>query len=165
MALVPCPPTSADFLASCPKPEVFVGNASAPGIPTATIDAILRQETDSAIAEAIRDYIGPDAVVVQIDEGLAGHIIARTMRKLMSYRGYNPDAGADKEIAEQGKRADDFITRCSRGAEGKRITPGYALATATPQQDSVRVRSARTADEWTRGKYNGRLARLVGRSS
>ncbi len=148
MALVPWPPVYADLIASCSKPEAITGNPSAPGIAQTTVETVLRQEADAAVAEALSDRIGVDVTVAQIDEGFAGHVIARALRRLMAYRGYNRQAGADDEIVELAKRADAFMEACSPGAGGKRITPRYLLNTPTAQQDSIRVRSFQRADAW-----------------
>ena len=130
MALVPVPPTSASFLASCAKPEAFTGNPSAnppvPGIPLDVIDRVCRQESDAAQAEALGDRA--TLPILQWDEGMEGHVIARAARRLMSHRNFNPKAGADSELIEAARRADDFIARCGPGAggrDGKRITPQF----------------------------------------
>lgn len=162
MPLIAFPPDAAYLIASCSKPEAITGNPVGvpvvPGIPTATIDLVLRQEGEAAIREALSDRIG-DAEVAQIDEGFAGHIVARALRRLMGYRGYNRQAGADEEIVKLGERADAFIAACAPGAgglNGKRITPRYVLVTATPQQDCIRISSSATADGWARSTNDPR---------
>jgi hypothetical protein len=146
--LVSFPPTSVTFLASCAKPEAFTGSPAGTGIAPATIDQVLRQESDSAVAEALSDRIGVDAVVATMDEGFVGHVCARAARRLMSSRGYNRQAGADDELVKLAERADAYMQSCSAGAGGKRITPRYTLDVATAQQDAVRVTSHRTSDWW-----------------
>lgn len=162
MALVPFPPTYADLIDSCSKPEAISGNPSAPGIPQATVEKVLRQEADAAIVEALSDRIGPDAVVLTVDEGFSGHIIARALRRLMAYRGYNRQAGADDEIVEQAKRADSYIVSCSPsapGGEGKRITPRYTTSAQVRSEDRIRIVTHQSADWWARSASDPRGAR------
>ena len=155
MALVTVPPTSATFLATCPKPEAFTGNPGAtppvPGIPAAVIDQVLRQESDAAAAEAFGDRA--TLPIVQWDEGLEGHVIARAARRLMSHRNFNPKAGADDEIIANAKRADEFIMACGPGAPGgagKRITPRFTDSKQNAVTDGIKVTSYQRSDWFTR---------------
>lgn len=156
MALVPVPPTSASFLASSAKPEAFTGNPSAsppvPGIPLATIDQALRQESDAAQAEAFGDRA--TLPILQWDEGMEGHVFARAARRLMSHRNFNPKAGADAELVENAKRADTFIEACGPGApggSGKRITPMFVDSKQNQPTDGVTITSHRDSDWYARG--------------
>lgn len=159
MALVAFPPSYADLIASCPKPEAITGNPSAPGIAQATVETVLRQEADAAEREALSDRIGADAVVLTVDEGFAGHIIARALRRLMAYRGYNKQAGADDEIKALAERADAYIAACSPGAQGKRITPRYTLSTSIRAEDRIRIVTHDAADWWARSRHDPRSPR------
>ncbi|HSM91884.1 MAG TPA: hypothetical protein VLT47_03295 [Anaeromyxobacteraceae bacterium] len=144
MALVPFPPTSTGFLAQCAKPEAFIGNAQTPGIATSTIDQVLRQEADRAVAVAVQDTYTPP--IVQMDEGFVGAVYATTARLLMSFRGYNRQAGADEEIAEAGKRADDYFALCQQ----KKARPLLVDSAQLVPRDSVRISSQKTSDAWAR---------------
>lgn len=159
MSLVAFPPTYADLIASCSKPDAVAGNPSAAGIPQATAEKVLRQEADAAVVEALSDRIGADATVLTIDEGFAGHIIARALRRLMAYRGYDREAGADDEIVKQAERADEYVKACSPGAQGKRITPRYTLDTSVRAEDRVRIVSHESSDWWARSRFDTRNPR------
>lgn len=155
MALVPVPPTSASLLATCPKPEAFTGNPGATppvlGIPASTIDQVLRQESDAAQAEAFGDRA--TLPILQWDEGMEGHVIARASRRLMAHRNFNPKAGADDEILAMAKRADEFIEACGPGAPGgagKRITPQFVDSKQNQTTDGIKVTSHHRADWFTR---------------
>jgi hypothetical protein len=139
--LVPVPPSAATFRGCCVKPEAFAA------IPDATVAQILRQESDGAAAEAFGDRA--TLPILEWDEGVEGHVIARAARRLMSFRGYNRQAGADEEIVEQAKRADAFISLCGPGkggADGKRITPQFVDSAANQVKDGVRVMSYRSPE-------------------
>lgn len=163
MGLVSFPPTSATFLVLCAKPEAFTGNPSAnppvPGMATATIDSVLRAEGDRAVRLALSDRIQITDVVTLVDEGFQLAIVQCTARSLMGQRGYNPKVGADQEIVDQAKRGDDYLSMMAPGAggaNGKRVTPGYQLASASAQQDSIRIRSSQRADDWARSRSDPR---------
>ncbi len=151
MALVPYPPTSADFLASVTKPETFTGNPGGsppvPGIPLATIDKVLRQEADRAVAVALSDRSTPP--ILQIDEGFCAEVIAVTARRLLAYRGWikagQPVEG-DSEYVALAERADLYFRSCGPSAEGKRITPQFIDSAQQRVTDGVRVSSWRTPD-------------------
>lgn len=158
MALVPYPPTSAAFLATASKPEAFTGNPSAsppvPGIPTATIDAVLREVADDAAAMAFSDR--RTLPLLQVDEGFQGHVFALAARRLMGHRGYNPKVGVDEEIVEQAKRADEYLEACGPGAGGKRLTPMVVDSKQDIPQDRVGFITHHTADWWARSRFDQR---------
>jgi hypothetical protein len=149
VALVPFPPTNAGFLAQCAKPEAFTGNTQAPGIALATIDQVLRQEADRAVAIAVQDTYTPP--ILQIDEGFVGAIYGAAGRVLMTFRGYNRQAGADDEIVEAGKRADAYFDLCQK----KQARPILVDSSQNHVRDSVRVSSHREADWFTRPRDAG----------
>lgn len=157
MALVPYPPSSAAFLAQCPKPEAFTGNPSAspavPGIPTATIDAVLRRCSDEAANIALSDRYTPPLLMV--DEGFQGWVFDLAARVLMRDRNFNPKAGADNEIAANAERADKMLEACGPGMGNKRITPLFVDSAQNAVQDSIKVSSYRDADWWARGGDRG----------
>lgn len=150
MALVSFPPTSTGFLAQCAKPEAFIGNASAAGIATSTIDQVLRQEADRAVAIAVQDTYTPP--IVQIDEGFVGAVYATSARLLMSYRGYNRQAGADEEIVEAAKRADAYFDLCQQ----KKARPMLVDSKQNETRDNIRVSSHVRADWWAQSRDGGR---------
>jgi hypothetical protein len=144
---VPFPPASASFLAACSKPEAFIGNPSAPGIPTSTIDQVLRAEADRAQALALSDR--STLPILQVDEGFQDAVFACAARRLMAFRGYNRQAGADDELVELAKRADAYLDACAPGAggtNGKRLTPIFVDSAQNLVRDGVRVTSHHTAD-------------------
>jgi hypothetical protein len=154
VALVPFPPTNVAFLAACSKPEAFIGNASAPGIPLSTIDQVLREVSDDAAALAFSDR--RTLPLLQVDEGFQGLVFAIAGRRLMSTRGYNRQAGADEELVEMAKRADERLGMCGPGAGGKRITYVVVDSAQNVVQDSIRIISNASADWWARNPMGGR---------
>ncbi len=149
MALVPYPPTSADFLASVTKPETFTGNPTGtpavPGIPTATIDKVLRQEADRAVAVALSDRSTPP--ILQIDEGFVAEVIAVTARRLLAFRGWvKGPVDGDAEYVQLAERADMYFMSCGPGAAGKRITPQFIDSRDNRVTDGVRISSWTTPE-------------------
>ena len=128
MALVPFPPTSSAFLSCCTKPEAFLGNASAAGVSTATIDQALRRRADYAAAIAFGDRA--TLPLLTVDEGFEGAVCALAARDLMASRGYNRQAGADEEIVKLAENADAYLAGCGPGSTGKRITPMFTDSAA-----------------------------------
>lgn len=157
MALLAFPPTNVGFLAACSKPEAFTGNVSAVGIALTTIDQVLRQHADEAVAVALSDRYTPP--LLQVDEGFIGNIYALAARTLMAFNGYDRQAGADDEIVEMAKRADTYFAMCGSGAAGKRVTPLFIDSQQNIVQDGVKVMSNRTADSWARSRRDGAWGR------
>jgi len=149
VAMVPFPPTSADFLAACSKPEAFTGNPSGnppvAGIPTATIDQVLRREADRAAAVAFGDFA--TFPILYVDEGFESAVCARAARALMAYRGFDRSAGADTEIIKFAGDADKYLDGTGAGAGGKRFHPRFIDSKQNRPQDSVRVTSYRSAQD------------------
>lgn len=165
MAMVPYPPTNVAFLAQCAKPEAFTGNPSAsppvPGIPLATIDAVLRRCADEAANVALSDRSTPPLLMV--DEGFQGWVFDLTARVLMRDRNFNPKAGADSEIIVNAERADKMLAACGPGNGGKRITPLFVDSFNNAVQDSIRVSSHARADWWAQTARGTRTSEQGGR--
>lgn len=150
MALVSFPPTSADFLASVTKPETFIGNSMTvpvvPGIPLSTIDRVLRQEADRAVAVALSDRSTPP--ILQIDEGFVAAVIAVAARALLGFRGWvKAPVEGDAEYVQLAERADAYLASCGPDTgQGKRTTPQFVDSRQNIVTDGVRISSWRTPE-------------------
>lgn len=150
--LVACPPTVEAFLAGCSKPEAFTGNPSGvpvvPGIPTPTIERVLRRQADRAAVIALSDRA--TLPILEWDEAMEDAVCAWAARELMAYRGFDRQAGADTEIVRWAEAADKFLEGCAPGAEGKRYTPRFVDSASNKVIDGVLIRSSGSADAWSR---------------
>ena len=144
--LVAWPPTRDRFLRGIVKPEAFQQ------IDAATVDQVLSARATRCVQTALSDRDGIDvgAVVLQMDDGFEQIVFAMAARDLIGSRGYDRAAGADAEIVKLAEEARADLLMMAPGAEGKRVTPLYVLSAARPRQDSLRVNSARRADDWAR---------------
>lgn len=144
--LVSWPPTRERFLLGCTKPEAFEQ------IDATTVNQVLSARATRSIQIALSDRDGIDvgAIVTQVDDGFEAIVFALAARDLMGSRGYDRAAGADAEIVKLAEEARADLLLMAPGAEGKRVTPLYTLAASRSRQDSLRVNSARRADDWAR---------------
>jgi len=149
VALVPFPPTSSSFLASTTKPEAFTS------IDPTTIDQVLREESDRAAEMALSDRA--TFPILQISEGFRGAIFGRVGWRLMGVRGFNRDAGADKEIETLKGDADAYLAACGPGGpggDGKRITPQYVDSRQNTVTDGVSVDGHAVSDWYARSRMD-----------
>lgn len=138
MALYDFPLTAARFRSACSKPEAFED------ISDDTVDLVCSQESDR-VASALGDRA--TLPILQWDGALDGAAIARSARRLMAYRGYKKDAGADNEITGLARDADEFLARCRPGSQapGKSENPMFVDSASNFPRDAVRVLSQSTS--------------------
>lgn len=145
MALYDFPLTAERFLSACSKPDAFSG------IATDTITLVCSQESDR-VASALGDRA--TLPILQWDGALDGAAFARSARRLMTYRGYRKDAGADNEIVGMAKDADDFLARLRPGtsAPGKSENPMFVDSGSNRPRDSIFITAgASSMDALLRG--------------
>jgi hypothetical protein len=149
VALVTFPPSRDAFPASTTKPEAFAS------IDPTTIDQVLREEADRAAEMALSDRA--TFPILQISEGFQGAIFGRVGWRLMGVRGYNRDAGADKEIETLKSDADAYLAACvpgGPGGDGKRITPQFVDSRQNTVVDGVSVDGHANSDWYARSRMD-----------
>jgi hypothetical protein len=139
--LTPAGLAASRFIAGVTKPEAFTSIAAT------SVAQVLSAQASLAVQIALSDRIPVGSVVVQVDDGLENIVFMLSARQLMGSRGYNRDAGADDEIVKLAEGANAILMMMApgdNGANGKRVTPLYVLATPSggaPVVDGVKVTS------------------------
>lgn len=138
MAQAPVPSYD-DFMLNAPKPEAFSK------IRQEAIERVLRNQTDVAAA-----YYGDLATLplVKVCGGFEDAVVGLAARRLMSHRGYNPEAGADSAI----KAAYDDAVRWLKGVRDKEIQPFFVDSKPGKIEDSGELITYERSDEYVRGR-------------
>lgn len=126
--LTPSGLAASRFLSGTTKPEAFTQ------IAPATVAQVLGAQASLAVQVALSDRIPVGSVVTQADDGFENLVFQLAARQLMGARGYNREAGADSEIVKLAEGANAILMMMApgdNGANGKRVSPLYTLATPT----------------------------------
>lgn len=134
MAQAPVP-SKADFLLRIAKPEAFAS------ISDSAIDTALSDEADACAA-----YYGNRATLplTEVDGGFTRAVCARAGLSLMAYRGFNRQAGADKEIVEASARATAWLEQVRDGS----LNPYFVDSSESVQEDAPLFGTSEKSDFW-----------------